>query len=99
MNLDIAGAIFLWILMLWPIIVVIGYYMSFRPQVSNAPALGLISTVIGYFAMIGTMEFVDTFISPWIDLGLFGGLLYLIVPIVTTHALALVVSKKLKVSN
>ncbi len=94
MSIGIGGAIFLCVLILWPILVVISYYMLLRQQVFNIAALGLISIVIGYIAMIGSMALIESYVRPTKGIALLCYLLYLIVPVIITLALASEVSQK-----
>lgn len=93
MNIGIVGAIFLWVLMLWPILVSIGYLLWCRPRVKNVPALAVASIVIGYAAMVGIMMLADQ-IERW---GINSELLVLVLPwatpIATTHILTRDASK------
>jgi len=99
MNIGVGGAIFLWVLMLWPILVVVVYYLLLRPRMSNAPATGFASIIVGYAAMLGIMMITDLFERWAVKLELLVMVLPLIVPIVTTHTISLVASKKSKALN
>ena len=95
MKMSLAGNIYLWVSLLsplWPFLVVVSYYLILRPQVANAAVIGFVCIVASYSAIF----LIDIFARPSIGPGV---LLYLVVPAVITHALVLVVPKKIKVSN
>lgn len=96
MNMGIDGAILLWVLMLWPIIVTVCYYLLLRPRLSNAPATGFASIIVGYTAMLGIMMLTDLFERWAVDVELLAVAIPWIVPMVTTHTIAMVASKKSK---
>lgn len=98
MNIGIGGAIFLWVLMLWPVLVGIGYLLWFRPRVKNVPALGVACIVIGYTAMIGIMMFTAQFERWGVNSELLVIVLPLATPIATTHLLSRVALKRSKES-
>lgn len=87
MNIGIGGAIFLWFMMLWPILVVLGYYAILRPQTTNAPALAVVSIVVGY-STLWPLTYFDS------GTGWVGGLIYFASPPITTHLLARKFSKQ-----
>lgn len=94
MNIGMGAAILLWVLMLWPLIVVVGYTLLFRPQVNNVPALAFVSIVVGYASSFGVMSLTyERFITNY---ELLVVLLPWFVPIITTHILARVASRKAK---
>ena len=99
MNIGIGGAIILWVLMLWPILVTVGYYLMLRPQLSNAPATGFASIIVGYAAMLGIMMLTDLFERWVVKVEILAVVLPWLVPMVTTHAIAVVASKKSKALN
>lgn len=90
MNIGIGGAIFLWALMLWPLIVGIAYPAIRKPPVSNVPALAFASIVVGYGAMVGVGMLIDALEQKaGVNLWLLGIALPLLIPVVTTHLLIL----------
>jgi hypothetical protein len=98
MNIGIGGAIFLWVLILWPILVGIGYLLWFRPRVKNVPALGGACIVTGYIVMTGIMMFTAQFERWGINSELLVMVLPLTTPIATTHFLSRVALKHSKES-
>jgi hypothetical protein len=96
MNIGIGGAILLWLLMLWPIIVTVCYYLLLRPQLSNAPATGFASIIVGYAAMLGIMMLTDLFERWVVEVEMLAVVIPWIAPMVTTHTIAVVASMKQK---
>lgn len=85
MNLGLGGAMFLWVLMLWPILVVAVYYAVLRPVLANAPALAVLSMVSGY-GIIAAIFVIFNRLK--IDAALLSAALVMILPILATHILA-----------
>jgi len=93
MDISTGGVFFLWLMLLWPVLVVVTYYSLFRPNLSHPNVLGVTSVVIGY-VIPGLIErLVEKIIG--IDFYIFL-LIFIITPVATTHALALVFSTKAK---
>lgn len=85
MNIGIGGAIFLWVLMLWPLIVGITYSIAQKPSVSNVPALTFSNIVIGYAAMFGAAMLNDLIERKVGNFELLVIVLLLLTPLLTTH--------------
>lgn len=85
MNIGIGGALFMWLLMLWPLIVGLVYPLVRKPQVSNVPALSVLSIVVGYALVAGFFKLAEAAASVVGDLGHLSVALLLVVPPLATH--------------
>jgi hypothetical protein len=93
MDISTGGVFFLWLMLLWPVLVVVIYYSLFRPSLSHPNVLGVTSVVIGYVIPGLILRLVEKII------GINSSVIFLIgiiTPVATTHALALVFSTKAK---
>ena len=89
MNIGIGGAMFLWVLMLWPLIVGITYSAVRKPSVSNVPALTFANIVIGYATMFGAAMLNDLIERKVGNFELLVIILPLLTPLLTTHLFTL----------
>lgn len=91
MNIGIGGAIFLWALMLWPLIVGIAYPAIRKPPVSNLPALAIVCIAVGYGAMVGVGMLINVLEQEvGVSLGLLDIAIPLLTPVVTTHLILII---------
>ncbi len=75
----------MWLLMLWPLIVGVLYPLVRKPKVSNAPALTVLSIVVGYALVAGVFKLSEVTASLVGDLGLLTVALLLVFPPLATH--------------
>lgn len=85
MNIGIGGAIFLWVLMLWPLIVGVAYPIARKPRVSNLPGMAILCIVVGYVLMALTFTLTNAIEQSLGDLSVFPMLVVLFAPVLATH--------------
>lgn len=85
MNIGIGGAILMWVLMLWPLIVGIGYPIARKPPVSNLPGMAFFCIVVGYALMAIAFTLTDAIEQRIGDLSVLGVVLVLLAPALATH--------------
>lgn len=85
MNIGIGGAIILWVLMLWPLIVGVAYLIARKPRVSNLPGMVFLCIVVGYVLMAIVFTLSEAIEKHFGDLSVLGTLLVLLAPVLATH--------------